>query len=52
MSEKIAQLNKEVIKGQIKERVRRNMEEMLNELQCTVHSYRNVFSVVQFPVPR
>ncbi len=32
MSEKIIQLNKEVIKGQIKELVRGSMEEMLNEL--------------------
>jgi ribosomal protein L16/L10AE len=32
MSEKIVQLNEEVIKGQIKELVRGNVEETLNEL--------------------
>ena len=32
MSEKIIQLNKEVIKGQIKELVRGSVEETLNEL--------------------
>ena len=32
MSEKIVTLNEEVIKGQIKELVQRNVEEMLNEL--------------------
>lgn len=32
MSEKIVQLNKEVIKGQIKELVRSSVEETLNEL--------------------
>ncbi len=32
MSEKIVQLNKEVIKGQIKELVRGSVEETLNEL--------------------
>ncbi len=32
MSEKIVQLNEEVIKGQIKELVRRSVEETLNEL--------------------
>ena len=32
MSEKIVQLNEEVIKGQIKELVRSSVEEMLNEL--------------------
>ena len=32
MSEKIIQLNEEVIKGQIKELVRRSVEETLNEL--------------------
>lgn len=32
MSEKIVQLNKEVIKGQIKELVRGSLEETLNEL--------------------
>ena len=32
MSEKIVQLNEEVIKGQIKELVRGSMEETLNEL--------------------
>ena len=60
MSEKIVQLNEEVIKGQIKELVRGSVEETLNELleavgevfpeakyqRCTVHFYRNVFSVV------
>ena len=32
MSEKIVQLNEEVIKGQLKELVRGSVEEMLNEL--------------------
>ena len=32
MSEKIVQLNEEVIKGQIKELVRSSVEETLNEL--------------------
>ena len=32
MSEKIVQLNEEVIKGQLKELVRRSVEETLNEL--------------------
>ena len=32
MSEKIVQLNEEVIKGQLKELVRDSVEEMLNEL--------------------
>ena len=32
MSEKIVQLNKEVIKGQLKELVRGSVEETLNEL--------------------
>ncbi len=32
MSEKIVQLNEEVIKGQIKELIRGSVEEMLNEL--------------------
>ena len=32
MSEKIVQLNEEVIKGQIKELVRDSVEETLNEL--------------------
>ena len=32
MSEKIVQLNEEMIKGQIKELVRGNAEETLNEL--------------------
>ena len=32
MSEKIVQLNEEVIKGQIKELVRGSVEETLNEL--------------------
>ena len=32
MSKKIVTLNEEVIKGQIKELVQRNVEEMLNEL--------------------
>lgn len=32
MSEKIVQLNEEVIKGQIKELVRGSVEEMLNEM--------------------
>ncbi len=59
MSEKIVQLNEELIKGQIKELVRSSVEEALNELleavgevfpearyqRCTVHFYRNVFSV-------
>ena len=59
MSEKIVQLNEEVIKGQLKELVRGSVEETLNELleamgevfpeakyqRCTVHFYRNVFSV-------
>ena len=59
MSEKIVQLNEEIIKGQIKELVRGNVEETLNELleavgevfpdakyqRCIVHFYRNVFSV-------
>ena len=59
MSEKIVQLNEEVIKGEIKELVRGSVEETLNELleavgevipeakyqRCTVHFYRNVFSV-------
>jgi len=54
MSEKIVQLNEEVIKGQIKELVRGSVEEALNGLleaeakyqRCVVHFYRNVFSVV------
>lgn len=33
MSEKIVQLNGEIIKGQIKELVRSSVEETLNELQ-------------------
>ena len=59
MSEKIVQLNEEVIKGQLRELVRDSVEETLNELleavgevfpeakyqRCTVHFYRNVFSV-------
>ena len=59
MSEKIVQLNEEVIKAQLKELVRDSVEETLNELleavgevfpeakyqRCTVHFYRNVFSV-------
>ena len=59
MSEKIVQLNEEVIKGQLKELLRVSVEETLNELleavgevfpeakyqRCTVHFYRNVFSV-------
>ena len=59
MSDKIVQLNEEVIKGQLKELVRGSVEETLNELleavgevfpeakyqRCTVHFYRNVFSV-------
>ena len=59
MSEKIVQLNEEVIKVQLKELVRDSVEETLNELleavgevfpeakyqRCTVHFYRNVFSV-------
>ena len=32
MSEKVVQLNEEVIKGQLKELVRGNVEEMLNKL--------------------
>ena len=60
MSEKIVQLNEEVIKAQLKELVRDSVEETLNELleavgevfpedkyqRCTVHFYRNVFSGV------
>ena len=34
MSEKIVQLNEEVIKGQIKELVRGSVEETLNELHA------------------
>lgn len=59
MSEKIVQLNEEVIKGELKELLRVSVEETLNELleavgevfpeakyqRCTVHFYRNVFSV-------
>ena len=59
MSEKIVQLNEEVIKAQLKDLVRDSVEETLNELldavgevfpeakyqRCTVHFYRNVFSV-------
>ena len=60
MSNNIVQFNEEIIKGQIKELVRGSVEETLNELleavgevfpevkyqRCTVHFYRNVFSVV------
>lgn len=59
MSEKIVQLNEEVIKGELKELLRVSVEETLNELleavgevfpeakyqRCTVHFYRNVFSI-------
>ena len=59
MSEKIVQLNEEVIKGQPKELVQGSVEETLNEMleavgevfpeakyqHCTVHFYRNVFFV-------
>ena len=59
MSEKIVQLNEKVIKGQLKELVGGSVEETLNKLleavgevfpdakyqRCTVHFYRNVFSV-------
>jgi len=39
MSEKIVQLNEEVIKGQIKELVRGSVEETLNELlEAEVHT--------------
>ena len=61
MSEKIVQLNEEIIKGQLKELVRGSivgdkcmgMLEAVGEVfpdakyqRCTVHFYRNVFSVV------
>ena len=36
MSEKIVQLNEEVIKGQIKELVRGSVEETLNELKALI----------------
>ena len=59
MSEKNVQLNEKVIKGQFKELVGGSVEETLNKLleavgevlpdakyqRCTVHFYRNVFSV-------
>ena len=61
MSEKIVQLNEEIIKGQLKELVRGSivgdkcmgMLEAVGEVfpdakyqRCTVHFYRNVFSAV------
>ena len=59
MSEKIVQLNEAVIKSELKELVRGSVKETLTELletegevfpeakyqRCTVHFYRNVFSV-------
>ena len=36
MSEKIVQLNEEIIKGQLKELVRGSVEETLNERKCTI----------------
>ena len=42
MSEKIVQLNEEVIKGQIKELVRGSVEETLNELLEKEIMYNNL----------
>ena len=39
MSEKIVQLNEEIIKGQLKELVRGSVEETLNELLGAVKIY-------------
>ena len=42
MSEKIVQLNEEIIKGQIKELVRGSVEETLNELLEKEIMYNNL----------
>ena len=39
MSEKIVQLNEEVIKGQLKELVRGSVEETLNERNCSITAH-------------
>lgn len=47
MSEKIVQLNKEVIKGQIKELVRSNVEEALIEMYLAGVSVRRVDDITE-----
>ncbi len=47
MSEKIVQLNKEVIKGQIKELVRSNVEEALIEMYLAGVSVRRVEDITR-----
>ena len=47
MSEKIVQLNEEIIKGQIKELVRGSVEEMLNEMYLAGVSVRRVEDITE-----
>lgn len=47
MSEKILQLNEEVIQGQIKELVRGSVEETLNDLQGTIEKAVGCFVCIR-----
>ena len=46
MSDKIVQLNEEVIKGQLKELVRGSVEETLNELLAVSYTHLNLPHII------